>query len=308
MKTLAQSTLEPIAASLPQPAAASLKRDLSALVKPRITLLVVLTTVVGYILAAPRVEPAVLVHTLVGTALLAAASSVLNQVIERRIDALMVRTRERPLPSGRMNAQAALLLGVALSLLGMAELYFFVNLLTAALGAATLALYVFAYTPLKPYTSLATLVGAVPGAMPPMMGVAAAADALPLIAWLLFGLLFLWQMPHFLAIAWLYREDYERGGLPMLSVGDADGRTARQAVLYAATLLPLSLLPSVVGLTGPFYFVGAVLMGLVFVWSSLQFGRSLKTEAARRLLLVSVVYLPVVLALMVADARAVTGP
>lgn len=307
MKTLAQSTLDPAAASLPQPAAASLRRDLSALVKPRITLLVVLTTVIGYILAAPRVDGAVLLHTLLGTALLAAASSVLNQVIERRTDALMVRTRERPLPAGRMRPQAALLLGVALSFAGMAELYLFVNLLTAALGAATLALYVFAYTPLKPYTSLATLVGAVPGAMPPMMGVAAAADALPLIGWLLFGLLFLWQMPHFLAIAWLYREDYERGGLPMLSVGDADGRTARQAVLYAATLLPLSLLPSVVGLTGPFYFIGAVLMGLVFVWSSLQFGRSLTIEAARRLLLVSVIYLPVVLTLMVVDARAVTG-
>lgn len=308
MKTLAQENPLPVAASLPRPAAGSFRRDLSALVKPRITLLVVLTTVVGYFLAAPRINAAVLIHTLAGTALLAAASSVLNQVIERRTDALMVRTRERPLPAGRMSPRAALLLGVVLSLLGMAELYVFVNLLTAALGAATLALYVFAYTPMKPYTSLATLVGAVPGAMPPMMGVAAAADALPLVAWLLFGVLFLWQMPHFLAIAWLYREDYERGGLPMLSVGDADGRTARQAVLYAATLLPLSLLPSVVGLTGPFYFISAVLMGLVFVWSSLQFGRSLTTAAARRLLMVSVIYLPVVLTLMVVDARVVAAP
>ncbi len=192
---------------------------------------------------------------------------------------------------------------MVLSLAGMAELYFFVNLLTAALGAATLALYVFAYTPLKPYTSLATLVGAVPGAMPPMMGVAAAVDGLPLVAWLLFGLLFLWQMPHFLAIAWLYRADYERGGLPMLSVGDGDGRTARQAVLYAATLLPLSLLPNVVGIAGGWYFLGASLMGLVFVWGSLQFSRSLGTSSARRLLLISVIYLPVVLTLMVLDAR-----
>lgn len=286
-----------------RPAAPSFRRDLSALVKPRITLLVVLTTVVGYFLAAPRIDTAILIHTLVGTALLAAASSVLNQVIERRVDALMVRTRERPLPAGRMRPQAALLLGVVLSLAGMAELYLFVNLLTAALGAATLALYVFAYTPLKPYTSLATLVGAVPGAMPPMMGVSAAADSLPLIAWLLFGLLFLWQMPHFLAIAWLYRDDYERGGLPMLSVGDADGRTARQAVLYAATLVPLSLLPNVLGMTGVYYFLGAVLMGLLFVWGSVQFGRSLATQEARRLLMISVIYLPVVLGLMVLDAR-----
>jgi heme o synthase len=281
----------------------SFRRDLSALVKPRITLLVVLTTVVGYFLAAPRIDAAILIHTLVGTALLAAASSVLNQVIERRVDALMVRTRERPLPAGRMSPAAALLLGVALSLVGMAELYFFVNLLTAALGAATLALYVFAYTPLKQYTSLATLVGAVPGAMPPMMGVSAAVDGLPLVAWLLFGLLFLWQMPHFLAIAWLYRDDYERGGLPMLSVGDADGRTARQAVLYAATIVPLSLLPNVLGMTGIYYFLGAILMGFTFVWGSLQFSRSLAMQEARRLLVISVIYLPVVLGLMVLDAR-----
>lgn len=304
MNATATPAAPPRLADPPPAAAASLRRDLSALVKPRITLLVVLTTVVGYFLAAPRVESAVLAHTLVGTALLAAASSVLNQVIERRIDALMERTRERPLPAGRMSPRTALALGVALSLVGMAELAFFVNLLTAALGAATLALYVFAYTPLKPHTSLATLVGAVPGAMPPMMGVAAAADGLPRIAWLLFGLLFLWQMPHFLAIAWLYREDYERGGLPMLSVGDSDGRTARQAVLYAATLLPLSLLPSVMGLAGGWYFLGAGLMGLVFVWGALLFSKALDTRSARRLLMISVIYLPVVLTLMVVDARA----
>lgn len=299
--------LTPTRSGPPPAAAGSLRRDLSALVKPRITLLVVLTTVVGYLLAAPKLDAAILAHTLLGTALLAAASSVLNQVIERRIDALMERTRERPLPAGRMSPQTALALGVGLSLLGMAELYFFVNLLTAALGAATLALYVFAYTPLKPYSSLATLVGAVPGAMPPMMGVSAAVDGLPLVAWLLFGLLFMWQMPHFLAIAWLYRADYERGGLPMLSVGDDDGRTARQAVLYAATLLPLSLLPNVMGITGGWYFLGAGLMGLVFVWGALQFSRSLSSgmgaRAARRLLMISVIYLPVVLTLMVLDAR-----
>ena len=304
MNDLAQSTLDSSAASFPQPATTSFKRDLSALVKPRITLLVVLTTVVGYLIAAPAIDLTILTHTLLGTALLAASSSVLNQVLERRIDALMVRTRERPLPAGRMSPQKALLLGVVLAFAGMAELYFFVNLLTAALGAATLALYVFAYTPLKRYSSLATLVGAVPGAMPPMMGVAAAADALPLIAWLLFGLLFLWQMPHFLAIAWLYREDYQRGGLPMLSVGDADGRTARQAVLYAATLLPLSLLPNALGFTGIYYFLGAGLMGLVFIWGSLQFSRTLDTRAARRLLMISVLYLPVVLTLMVIDSHA----
>lgn len=306
MNELAENTLDS-AATVSQPAAASLKRDLSALVKPRITLLVVLTTVVGYFLAAPRIETGVLLHTLVGTALLAAASSVLNQVLERRTDALMHRTRERPLPTGRLSPVVASLLGTGMALGGIAELYYFVNLLTALLGAATLFLYVFVYTPLKPYTSLATLVGAVPGAMPPMMGVSAATDALPLIAWLLFGLLFLWQMPHFLAIAWLYREDYERGGLPMLSVGDADGRTARQAVLYAATLLPLSLFPSVLGITGFFYFLGAGLLGLIFIWGSIAFSRTPDTRAARRLLLISVIYLPIVLTLMVVDAKA-RGP
>lgn len=287
----------------PVPRPASFSRDFSALTKPRITLMVVLTTAVGYLLATPAFDVPTLVWTLLGTALLAAGSSVFNQVIERKIDARMVRTAQRPLPAGRMHTPAAMALGLGLSLAGMVLLMALVNVLTAALGVATLLLYVLAYTPLKPISSLSTLVGAVPGAMPPLMGVAAAVDALPIAGWLLFGILFLWQMPHFLAIAWLYKDDYQRGGLPMLSVGDLDGRTARQAVLYAATLLPVGLLPSVFGVTGALFFWGAVVLGLAYLAASFRFSRQLDARAARQLLLVSVAYLPLILGLMVLDRQ-----
>lgn len=280
---------------------ATLRRDLSALTKPRITLMVILTTAVGYLLVAPEVDTQILSWTLIGTALLAAGSSVLNQVLEHRVDAKMVRTAQRPLPAGRLSLGPALALGLGLSLVGAALLFWAVNALTAWLGLGTLVLYVLAYTPLKRHSSLATLVGAVPGALPPLMGVSAAVNALPLAGWLLFAVLFLWQMPHFLAIAWLFREDYERGGLPMLSVGDLTGRTARQAVIYAATLLPVGLLPSVLGITGSYYFVGALLLGITYLAASIGFGHRHDATAARRLLLVSVAYLPLILGLMVFD-------
>jgi protoheme IX farnesyltransferase len=297
MRTDAAITAEP----MPRPA--SFSRDFSALTKPRITLMVVLTTAVGYLLATPAFDVPTLAWTLLGTALLASGSSVFNQVIERKIDARMVRTAQRPLPAGRMGTPAAMALGLGLTLAGMVLLMALVNLLTAALGVGTLLLYVLAYTPLKPISSLSTLVGAVPGAMPPLMGVAAAVEGLPIVGWLLFGILFLWQMPHFLAIAWLYKDDYQRGGLPMLSVGDLDGRTARQAVLYAATLLPVGLLPSVFGVTGGLFFWGAVLLGLAYLGASFRFSRQLDARAARQLLLVSVAYLPLVLGLMVLDRQ-----
>lgn len=278
--------------------------DLNALIKPRVTTMVVLTTALGYLLATSTIDAFVLVHAVFGTALLAAGSSILNQVFERRTDGLMVRTRERPLPTGRVSPEGALTLALILTAAGLAELVVWVNLLTAALGATTTLLYVFVYTPLKRRSSLATLVGAIPGAVPPMMGVSAATDALPPLAWVLFGLLFLWQMPHFLAIAWLYRDDYEAGGMPMLSVNDPKaGRTARQAVLYAATLIPVSLLPNVLGLAGAFYFVGAMALGLIFLWYSFDFGRKHDHGSARRLLLASVVYLPIMLLLMVLNRQ-----
>ncbi|MEM9598439.1 MAG: heme o synthase [Acidobacteriota bacterium] len=292
----------------------SWSEDLSALTKPRITLMVVLTTAVGYWLAAPMFDPWRLIHAVFGTALLSSAASVFNQVVERRVDGLMQRTANRPLAAGRIGAGTATGLGLALGGAGAAWLALLVNPLTAWLGAATLMLYVAVYTPMKRRSSLSTLVGAVPGAMPPMMGCTAATGDLGPLPWALFGILFLWQMPHFLAIAWLYRGDYERGGFPMLPVGDLRGRrTARQMVLYAAALLPVSLLPSVLGFSGVAYLAGAIVLGLIFLGYSFAFGRSLGDDAAssgvvsraaRRLLLASVLYLPAVLVLMVVDRSA----
>ncbi len=278
-------------------------RDFAVLTKARINLMVLLTTLVGFLLAAPgKIEWLLLVHTLLGTALLGGGASALNQFLERRVDANMRRTADRPLPAGRMAPGVALAIGAGLGLTGALYLMWTVNLLTAALGALTFVAYVFVYTPLKPHSTLNTLVGAVPGAIPPMMGCAASAGRLDLVAWALFGILFLWQMPHFLAIAWLYRTDYRRGGLAMLSVEDTSGvRTSRQMVLYAAALVPVSLLPSVLGISGLAYLVGALVMGLAFLGYALAFGMSQDARTARRVLLVSLTYLPLVLILMVTD-------
>jgi len=195
-----------------------------------------------------------------------------------------------------------MLFGVALAVAGAAYLVFLANLLTALIGMLTLASYVLLYTPMKRMSSLATIVGAFPGAAPPMMGCTAATGELGALAWVLFAILFLWQMPHFLAIAWIYRSDYERGGFPMLTLGHQPAqRTARQMVLYAAALIPVSLLPSALGFLGAPYFIGALILGLIFLGYCFAFGRSHSSRAARRLLLASVIYLPVVLLLMVAD-------
>ena len=277
--------------------------DLVELTKPRITLMVVVTAGIGLLLASGgRVPMAMVLHALFGTGLVAAGSAALNHVLERDIDALMRRTANRPLPAGRMNPDLALTLGVGLAVAGLVELTLGVNLLTAFLGAAALAGYVFVYTPLKKISPLATVVGAVPGAIPPMMGWVAVTESLDPGAWVLFAILFLWQLPHFLAIAWMCREDYARAGLPMLPVIHPDGRsTARQMVLYGAALLPVSLLPSMLGLTGSAYFLGALGLGLFFLAVCVAFAVSLSALAARRVLLTSVLYLPAVLAVMVLD-------
>ncbi len=280
-------------------------QDLSLLTKPRITLMVVLTTLVGYWVATPMFDWVLLLHALVGTGLLSTGSSVLNQVVERRTDANMRRTANRPLPAGRLKTAPALIFGLVVSGLGAVQLWLWVNPLTSILGIATLVLYVAIYTPMKRVNSLSTLIGAIPGAMPPMMGCTAATGQVTSLAWVLFGILFLWQMPHFLAIAWLYRADYERGGFPMLPVGDLNGRrTWIQMVLYAGALLPVSLLPSVLGFSRISYFVGALICGLMFLWYSYDFGRTKDVKSARRLLLASVAYLPVILILMVIDRAA----
>ena len=220
--------------------------DLAELTKPGITLMVVLTAGLGFLLAEQEsLSFLLLVHTLIGTGLVSAGASALNQVIERETDALMRRTAQRPLPAGRMDPDVALLFGVALAVAGLAELALAVNLLTALLGAVALAGYVFVYTPLKRVSSLATIIGAVPGAIPPMMGWSAVRNEIDLAAWVLFGILFFWQMPHFLAIAWLCRDDYAGRRLPHAD-GDGPGgasRPARQTVLYGAALVPVCLMP-----------------------------------------------------------------
>ena len=285
--------------------APSLASDLLALAKPRITALVTLTTAAGFAVAMPREGEfpwPLFVHTVLGTALVAAGSAAFNQLWERALDARMRRTAQRPLPAGRRTAGLALAWGAALSAAGLAELLWLVNALTAGLAAATLAAYILLYTPLKTRTAFATIVGAVPGAAPPVLGWTGATGSLDLGAWLLFALLFLWQLPHFLSIAWLYREDYRRAGMHLLTIDDPDAqRTGRQTVVWALALLPVSLMPAAVGLGGGLYLAGAALAGSVFVTAAIRFARRPQIESARRLLLTSVFYLPAVLGVLVLD-------
>ncbi|HVS01194.1 MAG TPA: heme o synthase [Thermoanaerobaculia bacterium] len=278
-------------------------RDIAELTKSGIAAMVVLTTAVGLLLASRQSLPLALwVNTLLGTALVAGGAGALNQVVEREHDARMRRTAQRPIPSGRMHPDLALMLGVALAVLGLLQLAVAANLLAALLAAATLAGYVFVYTPLKRASSLATVVGAFPGAVPPLIGWAAVHGELHAGAWALFALLFLWQMPHFLSIAWLYRGDYERGGFPMLSVGDPNGiRTARQALFYCAALVPVSLLPSALGVTGAVHVAGALVAGALFFSTCAAFALDRSHRNARRMMIASVLYLPAVLAALALD-------
>jgi protoheme IX farnesyltransferase len=277
--------------------------DFWEMTKPGITLMVTLTAGLGFLLAEQdRFSFVLLIHTLLGTGLISAGASVLNHVLERDTDALMQRTANRPLPTGRMNPDVALSFGVLLAILGLVDLAVGVNLLTALLGAVALAGYVFVYTPLKRISSLATVIGAVPGAIPPMMGWCAVRNELDAAAWVLFGILFFWQLPHFLAIAWLCREDYARGGFPMLPVLDPEGfRTGRQAILYGAALVPVSLLPSLLGLMGTVYFVGALAFGLAYLGFSFAFAQARSNPGARRLMLASLLYFPALLLIMLLD-------
>lgn len=277
--------------------------DLFALTKPGITRMVLLTSGVGFFLGSGDVIDARrLLHALIGIALIASGTNALNQLVERDYDALMHRTRDRPLPAGRMTPrQAALFSGIA-SLLGTAYLAVFVNPLTAAVVAATLLSYLLVYTPLKRRTSFNTLVGAVPGALPIVAGWTAAGGPLDARALALFGVLYFWQIPHFLALAYLYREDYLRAGFVMLGREDPGGHsTGRQAALYALALLPAALLPSLAGVTGSFYFFGALLAGVVFLGATLPMALTPSAAAARRVFFGSVTHLPVLLVLMVAD-------
>jgi protoheme IX farnesyltransferase len=277
--------------------------DFVTLTKPRLNLLVLVTTLGGLYLASPDGVPtALLVHTLLGTALVAGGAAALNQVWERETDRLMRRTSTRPVPQGRLGINEGTWFGVLLSSAGLIELTFGASAAAAAVALVTSASYVLVYTPLKTRTSLATLVGAVPGALPPVIGWAAATGDITLPALVLFGIVFFWQMPHFLAIAWMYRDEYARAGIPLLPVLEPDGRrTGQQALLYAAALWPVSLLPALVGLADAPYSIVATVLGLVFIALAALFARERSSAQARRLFLFSITYLPLLWGALVAD-------
>ena len=285
-------------ASAPRTAAA----DWLELTKPRITTMVVFTALVGFAAAGPGpLWTGLLGAALAGTGLVAAGASVLNQVMERETDALMLRTRTRPVPSGRILPRQACAFGGLLTATGLGLLLWRCGPLAAAVALATWASYLFLYTPLKRQTPLATLVGAVPGALPPVIGWAAASARLDPGAFLLFAILFLWQVPHFLAIAWLYRDDYARAGFPMLPVLDREGSfTARQAVIHCLALLLVSLAPFAAGLAGPTYLAGAFLLGVALTLFALRLARGRDLVSARGLFLASVLYLPALSSLLLA--------
>ena len=292
----------PLAASRETPASRPRGSDFVVLAKPRVNTLVLVTTALGYLLAGRRVELWTLLHAIVGTGLVAGGAAAFNQIWERELDAKMRRTAQRPLAAGRMDVGPALAFAFSLASAGIVELSFGVNLLAAAIAAATLLLYVLVYTPMKKISSLATIVGAVPGALPPVIGWAAAGGGLAPGAWALFAILFFWQMPHFLSIAWLYRADYGRAGFPMLPVVEPDGAsTGRQAALYALTLVPVSLSLTGLGVTGRLYSGAALLCGSLFAAAAVIFAFRRTTRAARWLFAASILYLPVVLLLAFLD-------
>jgi len=283
-------------AGIPQAAALTGKSRFavfSELVKARLTVLVLLTTAVGFYLgSAPGLNLALMIHTLTGTGLLAAGAAALNQLLEREYD----------LPSGRMQPETVLLFGGACSVVGLIYLALAANLLTSVIGAVTLVSYLFIYTPLKRITWLNTIVGAVPGGLPPLMGWTAARGDLAVEGWALFAILAFWQIPHFMAIAWLYREEYARAGFVMLPAVDPEGRrTGSQAISHAAALLTVSLLPFMLGMAGLAYLCSAVLLGSGFLACAVIFRRDLTGRSARRLFLASILYLPLTLVVLVLD-------
>lgn len=277
--------------------------DYVALAKPRLNLLVVASTLAGYAMAGGDTSDVLRVCcTLLGTGLVAGGASAFNQLLERDSDGLMRRTKMRPLPDGRLQPSEALVFGAALSTVGLAVLVIGVNPLSAIVALATLVSYAVIYTPLKRRTSFATVVGAIPGALPPVVGWAAGRNDLSQGAWVLFGILFLWQLPHFLAIAWIYREDYARAGLLMLPVIEPDGRsTARQAIVYSAALLPLAMAPTLLEMAGTVYFAGAFVLTTALLTLAVRFAMERSTLSARRLFYGSIIYLPLLWLLMIAD-------
>jgi len=290
---------------VPPPSFGGVVRNYLELSKSRIVLMVLITTAAGYLFAAHHVDPLLMVNALIGTALVAAGTNALNQYVEREHDSRMHRTRTRPLPAGRITPRAALLFSSGIAVAGTLYLGLTVNWLTAALGAFTLTSYIFVYTPLKRVSTICTIIGAIPGAVPPLMGWTAATNHLGTGGWIAFGILFLWQLPHFMAISWLHREDYARGGFAMLSVQDPDGgAVARQAIYYTLALLPVSIAPALLGLTGTAYLIGASLAGAALLASTIRFFFDRGAKNARSLFMISNLYLLTVMLLLVVNARA----
>jgi protoheme IX farnesyltransferase len=287
-------------------------KDYIALTKPRITWLILMSTGVGYFFGVQGALPGwfgghwlTLLHTILGTGLIASGTAALNQWYERVADGKMRRTQARPLPSGRLNPGNALVFAIAISMAGFVELWFGANPLAALLGLITLLTYLFVYTPLKQRSPHSTTIGAIPGAMPPLIGFAAARGTLTWEAWILFAILFLWQFPHFYAIAWMYKDDYARAGIRMLPVVEPDGKsTARRILLYSVALIPISLMPKFFAMAGNIYLYGAFALGLAFLYYGLRIRTDRTRQQARRVLLASVVYLPVLFSLMLFDRPA----
>jgi protoheme IX farnesyltransferase len=287
-------------------------RDYIELTKPRITWLILMSTGIGYFFGLPGaanwweflkgISYLSLLHTILGTALIASGTAALNQWYEREADRRMRRTARRPLPAGKMSANSALAFGLALSVIGSLELWLSVNPLSSLIGIFTQASYLFVYTPLKQRTWWSTTIGAIPGAMPPMIGYAAAAGTITRESWVLFAILFLWQFPHFYSIAWMYKEDYARAGIRMLPVVEPDCRsTARQIVLYGVALIPASLAPALLGMSGRIYLAGALILGLWFLHSGMRAALERTLPRARNVLVTSVLYLPLIYGLMLID-------
>ena len=275
--------------------------DILVLTKARLSLLVVITTFVGFCMASgPRLDWLMLIHAVLGTTLAAASAAVLNQYVEAHVDRLMERTRHRPLPAGRMRPAAALVLGLALGVVGVAWLWLTTNPTSALLAAATIVIYIALSTPLKRKTSACTIVGAVAGAIPPVIGWTAVHPSLDLGAWILFGILFTWQMPHFLAIAWMYRDEYAQAGFVMLRRDDLSGcATAMQSLLYTVALTVITVLPFSHGTSSGLYLGGALVLDALLLACAVQFLMQRNRSAARRLFFASILYLPLILGLMV---------
>jgi protoheme IX farnesyltransferase len=273
------------------------------LAKPELTLLSVITAVgAAYLAAQSNVSYWTLLHTFVGTLLVGGGAGALNQYLERRYDALMRRTENRPIPGGRVSGREALVFGLIIASIGVAELSVYTYLLAGLLAVATLATYLLLYTPLKRLTPFATVVGGVPGALPPVIGWAAVRGEVGMEAWALFAILFFWQMPHFLALAWMYRKDYARGGYKMLTVVDPEGTaTSRQIIVYSIALLPATLLPTYLGLLGPVYFCGAFILSVLFILVALRLHWHRTNSAARKLFYASLAFIPALVLLMILD-------